>query len=108
MSDPAIQDIQENLNEEISFSRQGAVVQIEETKEESSNVVQVVEVRQRKTFEQNVALVKEYLQTHNRLPNKRDEDPIVRNLGYFVADIRSKYTNTGLNIDQTNIDYVNE
>ena len=70
--------------------------------------MQVVEVRQRKTFEQNVALVKEYLQTHNRLPNKRDEDPIVRNLGYFVADIRSKYTNTGLNIDQTNIDYVNE
>ena len=46
-----------------------------------------------------MALVKEYLAEHNKLPNKRDPDIAVKNLGYFIADIRSKYTNKDLFID---------
>lgn len=55
-----------------------------------------------------MALVKEYLGTHKKLPNKRDTDPVVKNLGYFVSDIRSRYTNKDLDIEQERIDYVNE
>ena len=52
----------------------------------------------RHTFEENVALLKKYIEENNRYPNKRDECQISKHSGYFLSDLRSKYTNPKLYI----------
>ena len=52
-------------------------------------------------------MLKEYIEIHKRYPNKRDEDEFSKSLGYFLSDIRSKYTNKSLYISKERIEYVN-